>query len=68
MTTQEPKLLGLRVLAGDGPASEFYYDGKIMMAYAPAESLLAVSDAPATIDATLNPRTTPPESTSPSPI
>ncbi len=37
----------------DGPASEFYYDGKIMMAYAPAENLVAVADAPATIDATL---------------
>lgn len=44
----------LRVLiAGDGPASEFYYDGKVMMAYAPSENLLAVSDAPPTIDATL---------------
>jgi hypothetical protein len=28
----------LRVITlGDGPASEFYYDGKIMMAYSPAE-------------------------------
>ncbi len=45
----------LRVLiAGDGPASEFYYDGKVMMAYAPAENLLAVADAPPTIDATLD--------------
>jgi hypothetical protein len=41
----------LRVLTlGDGPASEFYYDGKLMMAYAPAENLLAVADAPPTID------------------
>lgn len=44
----------LRVITlGDGPRSEFYYDGKHMMAYAPAENLLAVSDAPATIDQTL---------------
>ena len=44
----------LRVITpGDGPASEFYYDGKIMMAYAPAENLVAVADAPPTVDATL---------------
>ena len=41
------------LIGGDGPASEFYYDGKTMMAYAPAENLLAVADAPPTIDATL---------------
>jgi hypothetical protein len=44
----------LRVLTlGDGPATEFYYDGKLMMAFAPAENLLAVADAPSNIDATL---------------
>src|SRR5277367_5221426 len=44
----------LRVITpGDGPASEFYYDGKVMMAYAPAENLVAIADAPPTIDATL---------------
>jgi hypothetical protein len=44
----------LRVItAGDGPASEFYYDGKVMMALEPAANLVAVADAPATIDATL---------------
>ena len=44
----------LRVITlGDGPASEFYYDGKMMMAYAPAEDLVAVADAPATIDETM---------------
>ena len=41
------------IIAGDGPASEFYYDGKTMAAFAPAENLLAVADAPPTIDATL---------------
>jgi hypothetical protein len=44
----------LRVItAGDGPASEFYYDGKAMMAFAPAENLVAIGEAPPTIDATL---------------
>jgi hypothetical protein len=44
----------LRVLTlGDGPASEFYYDGKVMMAYAPAEDLVAIADAPPTIDETM---------------
>jgi len=41
------------ILAGDGPVSEFYDDGKMMMAYAPVENLVAVADAPPTIDATL---------------
>jgi hypothetical protein len=35
----------LRVITlGDGPASEFYYDGKMMMAYALAEDLVAIAD------------------------
>jgi hypothetical protein len=44
----------LRVMIpGDGPASEFYYDGKSIMAYAPAENLVAVADAPPTIEGAL---------------
>lgn len=44
----------LRVItSGDGPASEFYYDGKSVMAYAPAENLVAIADAPPTIDETM---------------
>jgi len=44
----------LRVITlGDGPASEFYYDGKVMMAYAPAENLVAIADAPPTLDETM---------------
>jgi hypothetical protein len=44
----------LRVLTmGEGPVSQFYYDGKTMMAFAPAENLVAVADAPPTIDAAL---------------
>ncbi len=41
------------VTVDDGPASEFYYDGQSMTAYAPAENLVAVASAPATIEATL---------------
>ncbi len=44
----------LRVItSADGPPSEFYYDGKSMVAYAPAEKLVATAPAPPTIDATL---------------
>jgi len=44
----------LRVItSGDGPASEFYYDGKVMMAFEPAANLVAVADAPPTIDGAL---------------
>ena len=52
VTMQRPDKLRV-VMPGDGPASEFYYDGKAMMAYAPAENLVAVANAPATIDAAL---------------
>ncbi len=44
----------LRVLKpADGNDTSFYYDGKTMMGYSPTENLLAVADAPPTIDATL---------------
>ena len=44
----------LRVLqSGAGPANEFYYDGKLMMAYVPEAHLVAVADAPPTIEAAL---------------
>lgn len=44
----------LRVLtSGDGPATQFYYDGKQAYAFEPKENLLAQADAPPTIDATL---------------
>jgi hypothetical protein len=51
-TLQRPDKLSV-ITSGDGPASAFYYNGKTMMAYAPAENLLAVADAPPTIDAML---------------
>ncbi len=52
VTLQRPNKLRV-ITPGDGPASEFYYDGKKMMAFAPTENLLAVADAPPTIDAAL---------------
>jgi hypothetical protein len=52
VTLQRPDKLRV-IMPADGPASEFYYDGKKMMAYAPAENLVAVADAPTTIDAAL---------------
>src|SRR6266545_8126391 len=52
VTLQKPDKLRV-IMPGDGPASEFYYDGKVMMAYAPAEDLVAVADAPPTIGAAL---------------
>jgi hypothetical protein len=52
VTMQRPDKLRI-IMPGDGPASEFYYDGKVMIAYAPAEDLVAVAEAPPTIDAML---------------
>jgi hypothetical protein len=52
VTLQRPDKLRV-IIAGDGPTSEFYDDGKLAMAFAPAENLVAVADAPPTIDATL---------------
>jgi hypothetical protein len=52
VTMQRPDKLRVITL-GDGPPSEFYYDGKTMMAFAPAENLVAVAEAPPTIDAAL---------------
>jgi hypothetical protein len=52
VTLVRPDKLKVLTLA-DGPASEFYYDGKTMMAFAPAENLVAVASAPPTIDAAL---------------
>ncbi len=52
VTLQRPDKLRV-ITCGDGPASEFYYDGKTMMAFEPAENLVAVAEAPPTIDAAL---------------
>jgi hypothetical protein len=52
VTLQRPDKL--RVLTpGDGPASEFSYDGRTIVAFEPAANLVAVADAPPTIDAAL---------------
>lgn len=52
VTLQRPDKLRV-ITPGDGPPSEFYYDGKTMMAYSPAADLVAVASAPPTIDAAL---------------
>src|SRR5262245_29407907 len=51
-TLQRPDKLKVITL-GDGPVTEFYDDGKVMMSFHPAENLVAVTDAPLTIDAAL---------------
>ena len=49
VTLQRPDKL--RVISpGDGPPSEFYYDGKTITAYEPQADLVAMADAPPTID------------------
>lgn len=52
VTLERPDKLRV-VTPADGAATEFYYDGKVMMAYAPAEDLVAVASAPPTIDGAL---------------
>ncbi|MBE9239980.1 DUF2092 domain-containing protein [Synechocystis salina] len=52
VTLQRPNKL--QVLSpGDGPASEFYYNGKTLLAFAPTEDLVAIAEAPGTIDEAL---------------
>ena len=53
VTLQRPDKLRVTKI-GDGVPDEFYYDGKTMMAYIPSANLVAVSDAPPTIDAMLD--------------
>jgi len=52
VTMQRPNRLRV-ISVGDSAASEFYYDGKTMTAYAPAEKLVAVAAAPPTLEAML---------------
>jgi len=52
VTLQRPDKLRV-ITPGDGSVSEFYYDGKAMMAFMPAENLVAIASAPPTIDAAL---------------
>jgi len=52
VTLQRPDKLRV-ITPADGPATAFYYDGKTMTAFAPAENLIAVSEAPPTIEGAL---------------
>src|SRR4029453_2389005 len=45
---QRPDKLSVMTL-GDGPRTEFYDDGKVMMSFHPAENLVAMADAAPTI-------------------
>jgi hypothetical protein len=49
VTLQRPDKMRV-ITRGDGTPDEFYYDGKTMMAYVPGKELVAVADAPATLD------------------
>lgn len=50
---QRPDKLRVMTL-GDGTPDEFYYDGKTMSAYIPSLELVAIADAPPTIDKLLD--------------
>jgi hypothetical protein len=52
VTLQRPDRLRV-ITIGDGPASELYDDGKVLMSFHPAENLVAVAEAPPTVDAAL---------------
>ena len=49
---QRPNQLRI-VVPGDGPAFEFTFDGKEMVAFAPKENLVAVAEAPPTLEGAL---------------
>ena len=53
VTLQRPDKLRVITL-GDGTPDEFYYDGKTMTAYIPSADLVAVADAPPTLDQLLD--------------
>jgi len=52
VTLRRPDKLKV-ITPADGPATEFYYDGATMTAFSPAEDLVAVAEAPPTIDVAL---------------
>jgi hypothetical protein len=52
VTVQRPNKLRV-ITPADGPASEFYYDGKTITAYTPSTNVVAVATAPPTLDAAL---------------
>jgi hypothetical protein len=49
VSLQRPNKLKV-VVSGDGPPSQFFYDGKTMMEFLPKENLVAVADAPPTLE------------------
>jgi hypothetical protein len=49
VTLQRPDKLKV-ITPGDGVPDEFYYDGKTMMAYVPSANLVAMADAPESLD------------------
>lgn len=53
VTLQRPNRLRV-IKLGDGVPDEFYYDGKVVMAYTPSQDLVAVADAPPTLDEMLS--------------
>lgn len=53
VTLQRPDKLRV-IKTGDGIPDEFYYDGKVMAAYVPSADLIAISDAPPTVDKMLD--------------
>jgi hypothetical protein len=52
VTLQRPDKLRV-ITPADGPPSEFYYNGKQIMAYSPDDDMVAMADAPPTIEAAL---------------
>ena len=52
VTLRRPDKLKV-ITVGDGPPSEFYYNGKTMTAFSPRENLIAVANAPPTVDGAL---------------
>jgi hypothetical protein len=52
VSVQRPNKLRV-ITPGDGPPSDFYYDGKSMIAYSPGAGLVAMTDAPPTIEAAM---------------
>ena len=52
VTMQRPDKLRV-ITPGDGPASDFFYDGTQMIAYDPNQDLAAISPAPPTLEATM---------------
>jgi hypothetical protein len=53
VTMQRPNKLRV-ITPGDGPASDFLYDGTDMLAYLPGADLVAIAAAPATVDETID--------------